>query len=69
MLIGYVTDAQVVFEADLWSPGRDQKPTPFQKELLAAIKKLEIPVMQVAGGHGGFGPYAELERLAAERIR
>lgn len=68
MLIAYVPDARVGFVTDLWSPVRDQAPTPWSIDFLAATKALGIdPAVRFAGGHGGVAPLAELERIASKR--
>ena len=53
MLIAYLSKPRIVFQSDLWHPGRDRPAT----QLYDAIVELGLDVSTVVGGHrGGTGP-------------
>ena len=66
MLMVYVPDDGVVFNSDLYSPGRTTQHQLWASELLQAVKFLGLPVRQFVGGHGqGGGTLEELESVAS----
>ncbi len=68
MLIAVIPDARAGFVTDLWSPVRDQAPTPWSTEFLATTKALGLdPATRFAGGHGGVAPLTELERIVTKQ--
>jgi hypothetical protein len=65
MVLAYVPGAKVAFQSDLWFPGVGGGGSPAAKQLLESIRALKINVATHAGGHGGVGPAAELEKAVA----
>jgi glyoxylase-like metal-dependent hydrolase (beta-lactamase superfamily II) len=65
MLIAHVVKANIVFDSDLYSPGRDKAKTPGNTAFLAVLKKLGLSQARIAGGHGGVGSAGDLDALAA----
>ncbi len=66
MLIVYVPDEELVFNSDLYSPGRATQHQLWASELLQAIKFRRLPVKQFVGGHGrGAGSLEDLETIAS----
>lgn len=63
MVVAYVPGARVLFNSDLFFPGTGAG-GPEAEHLLASIKKLNLPVDTMVGGHGGVGPFAELLKAA-----
>ena len=70
-LVPYVPDAKLAFQSDLWVAGI---PTPSDPALAAHITRSARPIVEglrkagiapekLAGGHGGVGDYADLEKL------
>jgi hypothetical protein len=55
----------VLFQSDLFFPGTGAPAGPDAVALLQAVKSLKLRVTTHAGGHGGVGPAAELEKAAA----
>jgi glyoxylase-like metal-dependent hydrolase (beta-lactamase superfamily II) len=67
MLFSYLPEAKLGFVVDLWSPGRDKlqdKLTPGQAALAAALDKHGIRPERLAGGHGSVADYAQLAARA-----
>lgn len=52
MLMVYLPDQAFLFNADLYSPGRETQHPLWSAELLQAVQFLELPVERFAGGHG-----------------
>jgi glyoxylase-like metal-dependent hydrolase (beta-lactamase superfamily II) len=65
MLIAHVVKENIVFDSDLYSPGRDKAKTPNNTAFLATLKTLGLSQARIAGGHGGVGSPGDLEALAA----
>lgn len=65
MLIAHVVKENIVFDSDLYSPGRDKAKTPNNTAFLATLKTLGLSQTRIAGGHGGVGSAGDLEALAA----
>src|SRR5262245_55243452 len=65
MVLAYVPSAKVAFQSDLWFPGTGAPANPAAKQLLDSMRALKLNVATDAGGHGGVGPHAELEKAVA----
>ena len=61
MVMAYVPGAKVLFQSDLWFPGTGGAGNPAAKQLYDSITALQLDVKTNVGGHGGVGPFAELE--------
>jgi glyoxylase-like metal-dependent hydrolase (beta-lactamase superfamily II) len=61
MVMAYVPNAKVLFQSDLWFPATGGAGNPAAKQLYDSIKALKLDVKTNVGGHGGVGPFAELE--------
>jgi glyoxylase-like metal-dependent hydrolase (beta-lactamase superfamily II) len=61
MVMAYVPNAKVLFQSDLWFPATGGSGNPAAKQLYDSIKALKLDVKTNVGGHGGVGPFAELE--------
>jgi glyoxylase-like metal-dependent hydrolase (beta-lactamase superfamily II) len=61
MVMAYVPGAKVLFQSDLWFPATGGAGNPAAKQLYDSIKALKLDVKTNVGGHGGVGPFAELE--------
>src|SRR5437868_6952819 len=65
MVMAYVPSAKALFQSDLWFPGTGGAGNPAAKQLLDTIKMLKLKVDTMVGGHGGVGPFGELEKAIA----
>lgn len=65
VVLAWVPPARVLFESDLFSPGTGAGATPASEHLQSAIRTLGLNVETLVGGHGGVGPYRELESANA----
>jgi glyoxylase-like metal-dependent hydrolase (beta-lactamase superfamily II) len=65
MVMAYVPGAKILFQSDLWFPGTGGTGNPAAKQLLESIQALKLKVTTNVGGHGGVGPFAELENAVA----
>lgn len=65
MLIGYIGKADILWVTDLYSPGRDKRPTPAAVTLFDTLKRLGLTPARFAGGHGGSATYADFEAIEA----
>jgi glyoxylase-like metal-dependent hydrolase (beta-lactamase superfamily II) len=63
MLIGHVVSDNIVWVTDLYSPGQDRAKTAGNLAFHEALKRLNIRNATIAGGHGGAGPQADLEKF------
>jgi glyoxylase-like metal-dependent hydrolase (beta-lactamase superfamily II) len=64
MLMVYLPDQRLIFNSDLYSPGRETQHQLWASELLQAIRFLKLPVDRLVGAHGrGSGTLEELERV------
>lgn len=61
MVMMYVPSAKILFQSDLWFPATGGSGNPAAKQLYDSIKALKLDVKTMAGGHGGVGPFAELD--------
>jgi len=66
MVMAYVPSAKALFQSDLWFPGTGGTGNPAAKQLYDSIKALKLDVKTNVGGHGGVGPFAELEKAIKE---
>lgn len=66
MVIAYVPSARVLFQSDLFFPGTGAPASPDAVHLLDAVRALKLRVSTNVGGHGGVGPFGELEMAAAQ---
>jgi hypothetical protein len=65
MVMAYVPGSRVLFQSDIWFPGIKAGGSPAAAHLLEAIKKANLRVDTMIGGHGLIGPLAELTRAVA----
>jgi glyoxylase-like metal-dependent hydrolase (beta-lactamase superfamily II) len=68
MVLAYVPGKRVLFQSDLFFPGTGGG-GPLAEHLLASIRKLNLRVDTMVGGHGGVGPFEELVKAAAPKPR
>ena len=61
MVMAYVPGQKILFQSDLWFPATGGAGNPAAKQLYDSIKALKLDVRTNVGGHGGVGPFAELE--------
>ena len=64
-VLAFVPKGGVLFQSDLFFPGTGAPAGPDAVALLQAVKSLKLKVPTNAGGHGGVGPFAELEKAVA----
>jgi glyoxylase-like metal-dependent hydrolase (beta-lactamase superfamily II) len=64
-VLAFVPTSGVLFQSDLFFPGTGAPAGPDAVALLNAVKELKLKVTTHAGGHGGVGPAAELEKAVA----
>jgi len=64
-VLAFVPKGGVLFQSDLFFPGTGAPAGPDAVALLEAVKTLKLKVTTNAGGHGGVGPFAELEKAVA----
>ena len=65
MVMAYVPSSRVLFQSDLWFPGIKAGGSPAAAQLIESIKKANLRVDTMVGGHGLIGPYAELTKAVA----
>lgn len=65
MVMAYVPGARVLFQSDLWFPGTNGTGNPAAAQLLESIRKANLNVDTMVGGHGLIGPFAELTKAIA----
>jgi len=66
MLVVYLPDQSLLFNADLYSPGRATQHPLWSAELLQAVQFLGLPVERFVGGHGrGVESMDHLEQLSS----
>jgi hypothetical protein len=65
MVMAYVPSARALFQSDLWFPKTGAPPSPETVELADGIKKLNLKVDTMVGGHGTIGPFAEMTKAIA----
>jgi hypothetical protein len=65
MVLAFVPKVGVLFQSDLFFLGTGAPAGPDAVALLQAVKGLKLRVTTNAGGHGGVGPFAELEKAVA----
>jgi glyoxylase-like metal-dependent hydrolase (beta-lactamase superfamily II) len=64
MLAAYLPKEKILLDSDLYSPGGS--PAPFKvyaKQLLDFITQSGIDVKTIAGTHGGYGPFTDLQKF------
>jgi len=64
-VLAFVPKGGVLFQSDLFFPGTGAPAGPDAVALLEAVKSLKLRVTTNAGGHGGVGPFAELEKAVS----
>ena len=57
----------ILFQSDLWFPGTGGTSTPPAMHLFDSIKKLDLRVETMVGGHGGVGPFKELQNAVEKK--
>jgi len=65
MVLAFVPRGGVLFQSDLFFPATGAPAGPDAVALLTAVKALKLKVATNAGGHGGVGPFVELEQAVA----
>jgi glyoxylase-like metal-dependent hydrolase (beta-lactamase superfamily II) len=64
-VIAYVPKGRVLFQSDIFFPGLGVPASPDAVHLLKSVRELKLAVATNVGGHGGVGPFAELEKAVA----
>lgn len=64
-VIAFVPKSGVLFQSDLFFPATGGPAGPEAVHLLQSVKALKLNVKTNVGGHGGVGPFAELEKAVA----
>jgi glyoxylase-like metal-dependent hydrolase (beta-lactamase superfamily II) len=64
-VLAFVPKSGVLFQSDLFFPATGAPAGPDAAALLQAVRALKLKVRTNAGGHGGVGPFAELEKSVA----
>jgi len=64
-VLAFVPKGGVLYQSDLFFPGTGAPAGPDAVALLQAVRALKLRVTTNAGGHGGVGPFAELEKAVA----
>jgi glyoxylase-like metal-dependent hydrolase (beta-lactamase superfamily II) len=65
MVMAYVPSSRVLFQSDLWFPGTGAPANPAVAQLQDSIKKANLSVTTMVGGHGTIGPYADMTKALA----
>jgi len=66
MLAVYLPKEKLVFVSDLYTPGTPVQPgDPNAVALFTAITKANLSVDRIAGGHGGVGPFKDLQKVGS----
>jgi glyoxylase-like metal-dependent hydrolase (beta-lactamase superfamily II) len=65
MVLAFAPKGGVLFQSDLFFPGTGAPAGPDAVALLQQVRALKLKVTTNAGGHGGVGPFAELEKAVA----
>ena len=63
MLLAHVMSKNLIFDTDLYSPGRDRAKNPNNVALRDALQKLGVQPAMLAGGHGGSGSGDEFRQV------
>lgn len=64
-VIAFVPKGGVLFQSDIFFPGLGAPASPAAAALLSSVRSLKLRVTTNVGGHGGVGPFAELEKAVA----
>ena len=64
MVLGYASSARALFQPDLYTPPSTMPGGPAAVHLAQSIKKLNLKVDTMVGGHGGVGTYADFLKAA-----
>jgi glyoxylase-like metal-dependent hydrolase (beta-lactamase superfamily II) len=64
-VVAFVPSSGVLFQSDIFFPGTGAPASPAAAHLLESVRALKLRVRTHAGGHGGVGPAAELEKAVA----
>jgi glyoxylase-like metal-dependent hydrolase (beta-lactamase superfamily II) len=64
-VIAFVPTSGVLFQSDLFFPGLGAPASPDAVQLLKSVRELKLRVTTNVGGHGGVGPFSELEKAVA----
>jgi glyoxylase-like metal-dependent hydrolase (beta-lactamase superfamily II) len=65
IVLAYVPRGGVLFQSDLFFPGTGAPASPAAVHLLKSVRELKLRVTTNVGGHGGVGPFSELEKAVA----
>jgi glyoxylase-like metal-dependent hydrolase (beta-lactamase superfamily II) len=66
MLIVHVASKNLVYDTDLYSPGRDSVKNPNLLALDGQLKKLGLQPALLAGGHGGSGSWQQFQQVVSQ---
>lgn len=64
-VLAFVPTSGVLFQSDLFFPGLGALASPDAVQLLKSVRELKLRVTTNVGGHGGVGPFSELEKAVA----
>jgi glyoxylase-like metal-dependent hydrolase (beta-lactamase superfamily II) len=64
-VVAFVPNGGVLFQSDLFFPGVGVPASPEAVHLLKSVRELKLRVTTNVGGHGGVGPFSELEKAVA----
>jgi glyoxylase-like metal-dependent hydrolase (beta-lactamase superfamily II) len=64
-VLAFVPKGGVLFQSDIFFPATGAPASPAAAHLLASVRSMKLRVMTNVGGHGGVGPFAELEKAVA----
>lgn len=67
-VIAFVPGAGALFQSDLFFPGTGAPAGETGRHLLESVRALKLPVKTNVGGHGRFGPFAELVKSASAPV-
>jgi len=66
MLVAYLPKEKLLFVSDIYTPGAPIQPGDGNAvALMAAITKANLTVDRIVGGHGGVGPFKDLQKVGA----
>jgi len=66
MLAVYLPKEKLAFVSDLYTPGAPVQPgDPNASAFLSAVTRANFSIDRVAGGHGGVGPFKDLQKVGA----
>jgi glyoxylase-like metal-dependent hydrolase (beta-lactamase superfamily II) len=66
MVMAFEPKSGALFQSDLFFPGTGGG-GPAAEQLLESIRKLNLPVKKMVGGHSGVGPFEEIVKATAKK--